>query len=51
MKAYLDPSKLLRFRFQNPSMVEDVDLKFDMLIVFEKLEDHMHDFLSRSVHK
>jgi hypothetical protein len=32
-------------------MVRDIGLKFGMVMVFGKLEDHMHGFLSGSVHK
>ncbi len=39
------------YRFQNSITVRDIDLKFGMVIVFGKLEDHMHGFLPGSVHK
>jgi hypothetical protein len=38
------------YRFQNSSMVADNDLKFGMVIVFGKMEVHIHDFLSGIVH-
>jgi hypothetical protein len=39
------------YRFQNSPTVRDVGLKFGMVIVFGRLEDHMHVFLPGSVHK
>jgi hypothetical protein len=39
------------YRFQNSTTVKDIDLKFYMIIVLEKLEDPMQVFLPESVHK
>jgi hypothetical protein len=39
------------YRFQNPPTFRDIGLKFDMGVVFGKLEDVMHDFLPGTVHK
>jgi hypothetical protein len=39
------------YRFQNSTTVRDIDLKFDMEVVFERLEDIMHVFLPGSVQK
>ncbi len=39
------------YRFQNSLMIRDIDLKFNMGVVFERLEDVVHIFLPGTVHK
>jgi hypothetical protein len=41
----------LWFRLQNSITLNDIDLKFYMGVVFEKLEDVVHVFLPGTVHK
>jgi hypothetical protein len=39
------------YLFQNSITVRDIGLKFDMVVVVEKLEDLIHGFLPGSVQK